>query len=148
MRVVLRSDLAGLGRRGDIVDVADGYARNHLVPSGLAIVASDKIAAQAAAMRRRRDLRDSKEREAAEAIAQRLVPMTFTVAARAGSEGRLFGSVTASDVVAAVASQAGVELDRHKLVAYEPVKTLGVHEVRVRLHPEVEFALTVEVVPA
>ena len=146
MRVVLRADLNGLGKRGDIIEVADGYARNFLVPAGSAIVASPGVTGQAAAMRRSRDLRDTREREGAEAAAQRLVPMVISIPARAGREGRLFGSVTTSDVIEAVERQSGIALDRHKFLDTEPIKELGTHEVGVRLHPEVEFRLTVEVV--
>lgn len=146
MRLVLRRDVPGIGKRGDIVEVADGYGRNYLVPGGLAIAASEGVAEQAAAMRRARDLKDAKDREGAETIAQRLVPLVITVAARAGREGRLFGSITPSDVVEAVEKQAGILLDRHRFLDYEPIKSLGTHEVRVRLHPEVEFSLAVEVV--
>jgi large subunit ribosomal protein L9 len=148
MKVVLREDLAGVGKRGDIIEVADGHARNFLVPTGRAIQATDGVAAQAAAMRRARDLRDAKDREGAEAVAKRLVPMVITVEGRAGREGRLFGSVTMADVVAAAQDQSGIPLDRHRLLTHEPLKTVGTHQVRVRLHPEVEFALTVEVVPS
>jgi large subunit ribosomal protein L9 len=148
MRVVLRSDVSGVGKRGDITEVADGYARNFLVPEGLAIVATEGIAEQAAAMRRSRDLKDARDREGAEAIARKLVPIVIRVEARAGNEGRLFGSVTTSDVVVAVSSQASVELDRRKLSIDEPIRTVGTHEVGVRLHPEVEFRLTLEVVGA
>ncbi|MCU1489345.1 MAG: ribosomal protein [Acidimicrobiaceae bacterium] len=147
MKLVLRRDISGIGKRGDIVDVADGHARNHLVPSGSAIIASAGVATQAASMRRSRDLRDAKDRESAESVAQRLVPIVITIPGRAGREGRLFGSITPSDLVAAVEQQAGVELDRHKLLSHEPIRSLGSHEVRVRLHPEVEFTLSIEVVP-
>lgn len=146
MRVVLRSDVIGVGKRGDVVEVADGYARNFLIPGGDAILASPGIAAQASAMRRARDLRDAKDREAAESVAQRLVPLTITIPARAGREGRLFGSVTPQDIVAAVEEQAGVVLDRHRLASHDPIKSVGSHAVRVRLHPDVEFQLTLEVV--
>lgn len=146
MKVVLRDDVNGVGKRGDIVDVSDGFARNYLLPGGQALRATDGITAQAASMRRARDVRDAKDREGAEAIARRLVPIVIRIPARAGSEGRLFGSVTTSDVVAAVHEQAGVDLDRRKLLTDEPIKTLGVHEVGVRLHADVEFRLTVEVV--
>lgn len=146
MKVVLRSDVEGIGKRGDIVDVADGYARNHLVPGGKAIAATAGITAQAAAMRRARDLRDAKDREGAESVAQRLVPLVITVSARAGREGRLFGSVTAQDIVEAVHEQAGIELDRHRLLVHEPIRSLGTHEVGVRLHPDVQFQLRVDVV--
>lgn len=148
MKVVLRTDVPGVGKRGDITEVADGYARNFLVPGGQAIVATAGIESQAAAMRRSRDLKDARDREGAEAIARKLVPMSIRIQVRAGSEGRLFGSVTAADISDAVASQAGVELDRRKLVLDETIRTVGAHEVGVRLHPEVEFRLNLEVVPA
>jgi large subunit ribosomal protein L9 len=97
-------------------------------------------------MRRARDLRDAQDRAAAEEVARRLVPKVITITAKAGSEGRLFGSVTSSDVVDAVADQAGIDLDRRKLLLSEPIKSLGTHSVAVRLHPDVEFPVTVEVV--
>ena len=109
-------------------------------------MANRGIEGQAAAMRRSRDLKDAKNRESAEAIARKLVPIVFRIEARSGSEGRLFGSVTAADIIEAVNRQSGVELDRRRLVLDETVKTLGTHEVGVRLHPEVEFRLTFEVV--
>jgi large subunit ribosomal protein L9 len=146
MKVVLRSDLDSLGKRGDIVEVADGYARNALLPQRKAIPATKGITEQAAAMRRSRDVKDAKAREGAEAIARRLVPIEFRVTARAGREGRLFGSVTMSDLVALVEQETGIVLDRHRLLSEEPIKTVGTHAVWVRLHPEVEFQLTVEVV--
>ncbi|MFM7126691.1 MAG: 50S ribosomal protein L9, partial [Actinomycetota bacterium] len=112
MKVILRADINGLGKRGDIVDVSDGHGRNYLLPRGLGIKASDGALAQAAAMRRRRDLRDAADREAAQTVASGLVSKVVDIKAKAGGEGRLFGSVTAADVVKAVESQAGVVLDR------------------------------------
>ena len=129
MRVILRADVSNLGKRGDILDVTDGFARNYLVPKGLAMKATAGAESQAASMRRARDLRDA-----------------FTVAARAGTEGRLFGSVTAADIAAAIESQANVRIDRRKLVLGEPIKTLGTHMVPVKLHADVEFPVTVDVV--
>lgn len=148
MKVVLRSDVPRLGKRGDVVEVKDGYARNHLVPAGMAMVATAGIADQASAMRRSRDRKDARDREGAQSVAQRLVPVVITIPARAGREGRLFGSVTASDVVEAVEAQTGIRIDRRRLLDTEPIKTAGTHEVPVRLHSDVEFRLTVEVVPA
>jgi large subunit ribosomal protein L9 len=145
MRVVLRTDLAEVGKRGDICEVADGFARNYLLPKGHAIPATGKVESQAQAMRRARDLRDAKDREAAEVVARRLVAAVIRVTARAGTEGRLFGSVTAADVAEAVLAQTGVELDRRKIHLEEPIKSLGSHEVPVKLHPEVEFRITIEV---
>ncbi len=145
MRIVLRNDLANLGKRGDICEVADGYARNFLLPKGHAIPATSGVAAQAGAMRRARDLRDARDREAAQTVARALVPLVIHIKARSGPEGRLFGSVTAQDVVDAVAEQANVTLDRRRLHLDEPIKTLGTHEVPVKLHADVEFRVTVEV---
>jgi large subunit ribosomal protein L9 len=147
MRVVLRSDVDHVGKRGDIVDVADGFARNYLLPKGHAIVATNGVTQQANAMRRARDLRDAKDREAAELVARTLVPMVIRIPARVGAGGRLFGSVTAADVVDAVSTQAKVNLDRRKLHLEEPIKSAGTHEVPVKLHSDVEFRVTVEVVP-
>jgi large subunit ribosomal protein L9 len=147
MRVVLRSDLDKVGKRGDIVDVADGYARNFLLPKGYAIVATDGVTTQAGAMRRARDLKDAKDRESAEVVARTLVPMVIRIPARSGTGGRLFGSVTAADVVDAVSEQARITLDRRRLHLDEPIKSLGTHEVPVKLHADVEFRVTVDVVP-
>jgi large subunit ribosomal protein L9 len=145
MRVVLRSDLEGIGKRGDVVEVADGHARNYLLPSGHAFPATVKVLDQASKMRRARDVADERDRQAAESIAQRLVPVTVSITARVGRNGRLFGSVTTAEIVAAVEAQTGVALDRHKLIVHEPIRSVGTHEVGVRLHPDVEFSLTIEV---
>lgn len=145
MKVVLRTDIDNVGKRGDIVEVADGHARNLLIPSGRAIKATDGIVGQAEAMRRRRDVADAKEREAAEVVARTLVPAVITIKAKAGAEGRLFGSVTTADIVAAVQAQTGIELDRRKLGAHEPIKTTGSHAIPVQLHADVKFQVSLEV---
>ena len=145
MKVILRTDVDGVGKKGDILDVADGHARNFLIPRGLALRSSKGAESQAASMRRSRDLKDAAERESAEAVATRLVPQTFTLSARAGAEGKLFGSITAADIVAAMQSQAGIELDRRKLHLDEPIREVGTHRVTVKLHSDVEFPVTVEV---
>jgi large subunit ribosomal protein L9 len=146
VKVILRADVADMGHKGDVLDVADGYARNFLVPRGLAMAASKGALAQAESMRRARAVRDARDREAAEEIAPKLTPMTITIPARAGAEGRLFGSVTPADVAAAIESQSGIEVDRRRLHLDEPIRALGAHEVPLRLHPEVEVRLNVEVV--
>lgn len=146
MRVVLRSDLDHVGKRGDIVDVADGYARNYLLPKGHAIVATSGVTAQAASMRKARDLKDAKDRESAEVVARTLVPMVIRIPAKAGSGGKLFGSVTTADIAEAVSQQAKVNLDRRRLHLDEPIKSTGTHEIPVKLHSDVEFRITVEVV--
>jgi large subunit ribosomal protein L9 len=146
MKVILRTDVSELGKRGDILEVADGYARNFLVPKGLAMKATDGAASQAASMRRARDLRDAQDRAAAETLATTLVPKVITVTARAGSEGRLFGSVTAGDIASAIEAQTNVQIDRRKLVLPEPIKSLGTHVVPAKLHADVEFPVTIDVV--
>ena len=146
MRVLLRGDVSGVGKKGDVVEVAKGFARNYLFPTGRALVASDRIEAQAAAMRRSRDLRDARDRDAAQTVAGVLGGATVVITARAGSEGRLFGSVTAADVADAVTAQTGAVLDRRRIQLPEPLKSVGTHVVPVRLHADVVAEVTVEVV--
>lgn len=145
MKVVLRTDVDNVGKRGDLVDVADGFARNLLIPSGQAIAATAGIQAQADSMRRRRDIADAKDREAAEVVARTLVPQVISIKAKAGAEGKLFGSVTPADIVAAVQAQTGIDLDRRKLGQHEPIKSIGTHEIPVQLHADVKFQITLEV---
>lgn len=148
MRVILRSDLPGVGNKGDIVDVANGYGRNFLLPRGLAFVATEGAASQAEAMRRARDVRDAAARSAAEDVAKTLVSSPVTIPARVGADDKLFGSVTAADIADAVTAQTGVEIDRKQLHLDEPIRTVGTHLVPVKLHTNVEFPVTIEVVPA
>ena len=145
MKLLLRSDVEGVGKKGDLVEVADGFGRNYLLPKGFAILASKGVAAQATSMRRSRDMRDAADRSAAEEIASKLVPAIIAISARAKGEGDLFGSVSITEIVEAVAAQTGIELDRHLLEVGEPIKTTGTHSVSARLHPEVQFQITVEV---
>jgi large subunit ribosomal protein L9 len=145
MKVILREDLAGIGCRGDIVAVADGHARNYLLPKGLAIVATDGAIAQAAAMRKRRDLREAADRASAQTVAGELATKTITIRAKAGAEGRLFGSVTTADIASALAKQAGITIDRKKIVS-DPIRTIGAHSAVVRIHADVECQVKLSVV--
>ena len=147
MKIILKADVQGVGNKGDIVDVADGYARNYLVPKGLALPATRGAEAQAASMRRARDVKDAQDREAAEEVATSLVSTVVTIPAKAGDEGKLFGSVTAADIDMAVHDQSGVEIDRKQIQLDEPIKDLGSHQVMTRLHADVQFPLSIEVVP-
>lgn len=144
--VILRAAVKGLGKRGEVVNVSDGYARNFLLPNGLAIRSHPGAEAQAAAMRRSRDVKDARERGAAEEIARKLAPLAIRVSSRAGREGKLFGSVTASDVVTAVYEQTGFEIDRRLIELTEPIKTVGVHSVPAKLHSDVQVFLQLDVV--
>jgi len=148
MQVILRNDLDGLGKRGDIVDVAAGHARNYLFPQGLALKATDGAIHQAGRMRRARDLRDASDRGAATTVASTLVPKIITVTAKAGAEGKLFGSVTTADIVEAVREQTGIELDRKVVHLDDQIKTTGQHTATAALHSDVSFPITIEVVEA
>ena len=148
MKVILRADVDKLGRKGDVLDVSDGYGRNYLVPKGLALKATEGAIAQAAAMRRARDVKEARDRASAEEVARKLTPVVIRIPARAGAEGRLFGSVTSVDVAEAVATQTGITIDRRRVHLEDPIKSLGTHEVAVRLHTDVEARLSVEVVSA
>lgn len=145
MKVLLRSDVRGVGRRGDVVEVKAGYARNFLLPSGAALVASDNSEAQATSMRRGRDLRDAASREAAETQKTLIEQQTLTIAARASANGRLFGSVTEADLVNALRTATGISLDRHAIHMVEHLKDVGTATATATLFEGVEATLNVEV---
>jgi large subunit ribosomal protein L9 len=148
MRVVLRDDVVGVGRRGDIVKVAGGFARNFLLPEGRAIVATEGVEGQAEQMRRGRDQREAQDRGAAEAQATVLAGAVIPIAARASGAGRLFGSIGPADVVEAIKATKGIEVDRKHIVLPEHIKETGSFEVTVELFRDVATIVTVEVSPA
>lgn len=145
MKVILREDLDKLGRRGDVVDVADGYARNYLVPKGKAIVASEGAVKQASVMRRQRDIREAQARSEAETMAAQLARTPLELKVRAGDTGRLFGSVTAADLADEYQKRTGVALDRKLLQFDEPIKEVGSYEIAVKLFADVRGFLVVTV---
>ena len=145
MRVILRSDLDGVGNKGDLVDVAPGFGRNYLLPRGLAFLATPGAEAQAQAMRRSRDVKDAAARAAAEDVAKTLVSSPVKITARVGADDKLFGSVTTADIAEAVAAQTGVVIDRKQLMLTDPIRTVGTYLVPLKLHSNVEFPVTVEV---
>jgi len=146
MRVVLHADVEGVGTKGEVVDVADGHARNLLLPSGQAVKATAGAEAQAEGMRRRRALKDAHDRASAEEVAKVLVPTTVTVTSKAGPEGRLFGSVGTAEVAAAIESQTGIVIERRRLLLDEPIKEVGEFQLTAQLHPSVQFPVRIEVV--
>ena len=145
MNVILRSDVKGLGKRGDVVSVTDGHARNFLLPKGLAIGASEGAVAQAAAMRKARDNKERASREAAQEVASRLGSATVSVSAKAGNEGRLFGSITSADLAKAIAAQTGIEVDKRDIEIDTPIRTVGRHSVSVRLFHDVTSTVSIDV---
>ena len=149
MKLILTSDVPNLGGPGDVVQVKDGYGRNYLLPRGLAVVATRGAEKQVAAIRRAQQNRQIRDLGHAREVAEQLGGLSVTVRARAaGDSGRLFGSVTAADVVEAVRAAGGPALDRRAVEVPGQIKTVGTHQVRVRLHPEVTSDLDVDVVPS
>jgi large subunit ribosomal protein L9 len=147
MKVILQKPVDKLGAPGDIAEVADGYARNYLIPRGMAIRAQKGAVKQADVLKKGHIARLSKQKGEFEALASKLIAEgPLRVSARAGEEGKLFGSVTAADISDALAAQSDVQVDRKDVHLDEPIRSVGVHEVRVKLFHEVEPVLTVEVV--
>lgn len=144
MKVILRDNIDGLGRKGDVCDVQAGYFRNYLRPKGMAFRATDGNAGQAEAMRRAGALRNAADRADAEEVATKLVPAVITISANADG-GHLYGSVGAGDIVEAIEAQTGVVIDRRTLRLDTPIKDVGEVVVMCRLHPEVEFPITLDV---
>ena len=147
MKVILSGDVETLGHKGDVVTVADGYARNYLVPKGLALRATKGALRQAEQMRKAREEQEAKRKEAAARKVAVLGSQPVYISARAGEEGKLFGSVTSSDVSRAVEEQLGEAIDRHDVRLDEPIRQIGTHQVEVHLHEEVNALVTVEVIP-
>ena len=146
MKIILADDVDPLGHKGDLVSVADGYARNFLIPKGLAITATKGALKQAEMMQRARLEREEKAKAGAAAKVSVLAASPVYISARAGEGGRLFGSVTKSDVARGILDQLGEDVDRHKVLLEEPIRSLGSHQVEVRLHEEVNALVTVEVI--
>jgi len=148
VKLILTADVAHLGAPGDSVEVADGYGRNYLVPQGLAILATRGAEKQVATIRRARQVREVRDLGHANEIKQSLQSLTVSLPARAGDGGKLFGSITSADVVAAIAKAGGPKLDKRSVTIKHAIKSVGTHAVAVKVHSEVEVPLTVEVVPA
>jgi large subunit ribosomal protein L9 len=146
MKVILKRDVKGLGREGDMKEVKDGYARNFLLPTGAAAIADKGAVANWERHRDKREERDRHARTEAEATAERLSALSLTIPVKAGERGRLFGAVTAHQVADAIHRE-GIELDRHALHLREPIKALGEYKIDVRLMPGVEATVSLSVVP-
>ena len=146
MKVILQKPVEKLGVPGDIVDVSDGYGRNFLVPRGLATVANKGALKHAESLRRAHELRTAKARAEAEALADRLRAKPVKVPARAGEDGKLFGSITGADLAYEIEQQTGERIERRDVHLEDPIRSLGVHEVQVRLKGDVVVTLPVEVV--
>ena len=148
MKLVLTQEVTGLGTPGDVVTVKDGYGRNFLMPQGYAVLATRGVEKQVAQLRRAREVREIRDLGQAREVAASLSALSVKLPARAGAEGRLFGSISAADVAAAVLAAGGPKLDKRRVELASPIKVAGTHAVTVKLHPEVTATVTVDVVSA
>ena len=145
MKLILTQEVSGLGAPGDVVDVAAGYGRNYLLPRGFAMRWTRGAEKQVELIKRARAAPEIRTLDDAQATAAKLEKLTVRLKRRAGSNGRLFGSVGPSDIAAAVREAGGPEIDRRKIVVPDPIKSAGSHRVQVRLHPEVSASVNIEI---
>ena len=148
MKLILLSEVADLGKKGDLVDVSDGYARNYLLPRRKAIKATEGALAHAESLRAAREEAERVAKDEATRTASQLAGIRVVLAAQAGDEGKLYGSVSVNDVVEGITKFTGVSLDRKHIAMDAPIRAIGLHEVWIKLHPEVEFPVTLDVIPA
>jgi large subunit ribosomal protein L9 len=146
MKVILQKPVVSLGEPGEVIQVADGYARNYLIPRGLAAPATKGALRHAERVKAGHEERARRQRAEAEALAGRLTKAPVRIAAQAGEEGRLFGQVTAHQIADAMGEQLGERIDHRRIHLEEPIRSVGVHDVQVRLHPEIDAKITVDVV--
>ncbi|MHA4813818.1 50S ribosomal protein L9 [Streptomyces aculeolatus] len=146
MKIILKGEVSGLGAAGDVVEVKDGYARNYLIPNGLAIRWTRGGEKDVAQIRRGRKLREIASVEQANAVRSELEGVQVRLSTRAGASGRLFGAVTPADIATAIKQAGGPDVDKRRIELSAPIKSLGAHQVSVRLHPEVDAKVGVEVV--
>jgi large subunit ribosomal protein L9 len=148
MKLILTQEVSNLGSPGDVVEVKDGYGRNYLVPRGLGIRWTRGAEKQIESIKRARSVREVRDVSHAEDIKGKLEGLTVNVSAQAGETGRLFGAVTVSDIVDAVKAAGGPEIDKRRIVVDNPIKTLGAHQVTVKVHDEVSATVDLNVVRA
>ena len=145
MKILLTQEVRTLGAPGDVVEVKDGYARNYLIPRKLAIPATKGALKQVDTIRRTREVREIRNLEQAQQIASRLKSLSVKLHAKSGDQGRLFGQITPAQVAEGITKAGGPKIDNKRLHFETPIKSLGVHKLHLRLHPEVEAEITVEV---
>jgi large subunit ribosomal protein L9 len=148
MKLILTQEVSNLGAPGDVVDVKDGYGRNFLLPRGAAIRWTKGAEKQIDSIKKAREVRDVRDTAHADEIKSQLEALSVKLPAQAGSSGRLFGAVTLSDIVDAVKSAGGPDIDKRRIQVGNPIKTLGAHQVTVKVHDEVSATVSLNVVPA
>ena len=147
MKLILTQEVSNLGGPGDVVEVKDGYGRNFLLPRGAAMRWTRGAEKQIDSIKKAREVRDVRDSTHADEIKAQLEALTVQLQAQAGSSGRLFGAVTLSDIVAAVKSAGGPDIDKRRIQVGNPIKTLGAHQVTVKVHDEVSATVNLNVVP-
>jgi|BEDMetMinimDraft_2_1075160.scaffolds.fasta_scaffold02265_3 large subunit ribosomal protein L9 len=147
MKVLLIADVEKLGKAGEVKDVTDGYARNFLIPRGYAIVATPDIVTKAKQMQEATLRRKQKELAEAKELASRIEQTNIVLRVRAGENGKLYGSVTSADIADALYAQAGVAIDKRRIIIDEPIRSIGEHKAKIKLHPEVTVELNFVVEP-
>lgn len=147
MKLILTQEVSNLGGPGDVVEVKDGYGRNYLMPRGFAIRWTRGAEKQIDSIKKARSVRDVRDLGQAEEIKQRLESLTITVPAQAGSAGRLFGAVSVTEIVAAVKAAGGPDIDKRRIQVTHPIKSVGPHQITVRVHDELAATVNLDVVP-
>lgn len=145
MKVLLLADVKGQGKKDQIVDVSDGYARNFLFPKKLAVVADNKVMSEAKSKEESKQFRLKEEKAAAKVLAEKIGTLTVKISATAGSDGRLYGSITSKDIAEALKSQHKIDIDKRKLVLSENIKAYGTYNVEAKVYPEITATLKVTV---
>jgi large subunit ribosomal protein L9 len=148
MKLILTQEVSGLGTPGDVVEVKDGYARNYLLPRSLAVAWTKGGEKQVASIQKARGAREIKTLDEAQAVKARLESKPVQLSAKAGASGRLFGAVSVADIAAAVTSSGGPDIDKRRIIVAEPIKSVGAHQVSVRVHEEVTATVNLEIVPS
>lgn len=143
MLVILKKNVKGTGKAGDIVKVSDGFANNRLIPAGLAVPATNQNVKSAEKQKAFIEKKNAEEKAAAEATAKKLESKTVTIKTRVGDNGKLFGSITSMDIADAIQKQVGNKIDKKKIVLSKPIKEIGEHIVEVKLYPEVSATVKV-----
>jgi len=146
MKVILVQDVKNLGKKGDVVNVADGYARNFLFPRNLAIEASPGNIARLEQEKKAMENKKEKEKREAVELAKKIEKCTVTLKVKAGEQGKLYGSINTKDIAEGLKSQFNIDIDKRKIVLKEPIKSLGSYEVEVKIHPEVDAKFKLRVI--
>ena len=148
MKVLLLADVKGQGKKDQIVEVSDGYARNFLFPKKLAVAADNKVMSEAKSKEEAKQFKLKEEKAAAKALAEKLATLTVKITASSGADGRLYGSVTSKDIAEALLKQYKIEIDKRKLVLTENIKSYGTYEIEVKVYPEISTKMKVSVAQA